>query len=399
MCRKNPFEKTREEVPLMKILVKTGTFAKEEVISENSSVNKLIEMSAFSFLEIYFLETDSEAINEKLRKKGEEIIFNPNSRDRFDYIVAKGNSLSVLKGNQHISADYAMELIRILLVNLGIFKIAPNNTVEEVGYYLYRYKKIFDKYQYAWTVAVKAKEGDFPIDAKKHLESLATRLEYVCRASDKVSYYSLQNPGNDTKARTAYHFSYMIFLATGIFDDLAWIIDTLNKLQLSKYDVELKDPKKMCNRLGNKNRKLSQYLLQDSTQNLIKLFYPMRDKFMHRKFIRAIGYTNPSKGYRKNLFSIPPKVIERIKSEFGEGELKKWGLVDIGQETHMEAHFFSKKAMGALKEVVNGILGIIDWDEYVNDLSEEDKKEIKNSHKKYKESLANFLRMWKPIYF
>lgn len=262
MSSKNPFEKNREEVPLMKILVKTGTFPKEEVVSKNSSVNKLIEMSEFSFLEIYFLETDSEAINEKLRDK-EEIIFNSNSRDRFDYIVAKGNSISTLKTNQYISADYAMELIRILLVNLGIFKIAPNNTVDEVLYYLYRYKKIFDKYQYARTVAVKAKESDFPPDAKKHLESLATRLEYVCRASDKVSYYSLQNPGNDTKAKTAYHFSYMIFLATGIFDDLAWIIDSLNKLQLSKYDVELKNPKKICDRLGNKNRKLSQYLLQE----------------------------------------------------------------------------------------------------------------------------------------
>lgn len=380
----------------MKILVKTGTFNEEEVLSKNSSVNKLIEMSEFSFLEIYFLEADSETINEKLSEKGEEIIFNPNSRDRFDYIVAKGNSLSVLKTNQFISADYAMELIRILLVNLGIFKITPNSTFDEVGYYLYRYKRIFDRYQYAWTVAVKAKDSDFPPDAKKHLESLATRLEYVCRASDKISYYSLQNPGNDTKAKTAYHFSYMILLATGIFDDLAWIIKYLNGLQMGRKQVDLRDTKDLCDKLENNNNALQHYLTNDSTQYRIKLFYPMRHKFMHREFIKSMGYINPSKDYKKNLFSIPSEVVEIIKSEFEEEELEKWGLVNLGTKTFMEAHFFSKKAMKVLREIVNEILGIIDWDEYVDGLSEEDKKEIKDSHKRYEESLAHFLRMWEP---
>src|SRR5690606_20587977 len=119
----------------------------------------------------------------------------------------------------------AIELIRLLAVDKDCFYTKPNEKISGFYYYLYRYKSIFFEFQPAWTKVVYAKDHGI-IDSKveEQFDSLAHRLEYICRSADKVSIYSLKEGNNSNQANALYHFGYLVMLITGVYDDIAWII-------------------------------------------------------------------------------------------------------------------------------------------------------------------------------
>ncbi len=65
--------------------------------------------------------------------------------------------------------------------------------------------------------------------------SLSQRLEFICRGTDKVSYFSLKYANNHTQNNALYHLGYLIMLITGAFDDLAWILDTITKQDITGF--------------------------------------------------------------------------------------------------------------------------------------------------------------------
>jgi len=95
--------------------------------------------------------------------------------------IAKGKTLT---------PEQALELVRILLVAHGHFYVGPEETVNEGLYYLYRFKNLFKAFQYAWTVAVYTHGKEMLEKIFDYLDSLGRRLEFICRAYDKVAFFS-----------------------------------------------------------------------------------------------------------------------------------------------------------------------------------------------------------------
>ena len=131
MHSENPFNRKKSEIPLMKILVDTSSLL-EKILSNDTMIVKLINMSIFPYIDICFTISDNQDINNKLEKTEVELIRVKDVsqiRYRFDYVVTGLAEATFDERNNLISADYAMELIRILLVNLGIYEIVPSYKV------------------------------------------------------------------------------------------------------------------------------------------------------------------------------------------------------------------------------------------------------------------------------
>ncbi|SDM85708.1 hypothetical protein SAMN05518871_102407 [Psychrobacillus sp. OK028] len=447
--KKTPFDRTRSDEPLLKILIHTDSIAKD-LINKDRIIVSLLQMSYFPFLEIHFTPTLNAKILTVMSDFGvepckycfyedarshvtlkhvnyESIISFHNSKDKlmreisdnskvkvidlfarndefYDYfIIAKDDGLYQSNSKQltDVPPEEAIELIRILLVNLGYFYVVPRFKINEGYYYLYRFKKIFSEFQPAWSIVVSGQGCGISDEIMNQFDSLSQRLEFICRATDKVSYYSLKYANNDTQDNTLYHLGYLIMLITGAFDDLAWILTQIYELKLSKMEVVLKEPVKKTRfyeQLLEKNIKLHDFLTSDYTQNVIKMFYPIRDTLQHRQFVKGMKFSSNS-GYENNVFALPKHTVDILKNI--TEDTKEYGLVFSHQDTFLfDSHVFVSKVTENFAYIVNNILALIDWERIIASLPLEIVEQIKDSHKKYEEGVSNFLGFGEtPIYF
>lgn len=446
--KKTPFDRTRGDEPILRILIHTDSIA-NDIINEEKIIVSLLKMSHFSFLAIHFTPTNNSQILKVMTKYGVEpckyyfhedarfhvslrstsydsiISFHKSKDDLmkeiyenskvkvidlhgrnnefYDYfIVAKDDVLyqSTLKRSTDIPPDEAIELIRILLVNLGYYYVVPRFKVNEGYYYLYRFKKIFKEFQPAWSIVVFGHGYGISEEIMNQFDSLSQRLEFICRATDKVSYFSLKHANNDTQDSTLYHLGYLIMLITGAFDDLAWILTHIYELRLSKMEVVLKEPvkkKRFYEQLQEKNKKLHDFLTLDHTQNIIKMFYPIRDSLQHRQFVRGMKFS--SNDYENNVFALPKHTVDIMRNI--TEDTKDYGLVFSHKDTFLfDAHIFTTKVTENFAYIVNNTLALIDWERIIASLPLDKVDQIRDSQQKIEEGLSRFLRLREtPLYF
>ena len=444
-----PFDRKRDEKPLMKMLIHIDSFV-DEIMSDEKTITSLLKLSTFPILQIVVMPTNNPRIIDYLRKISIELstyefredFISLNNKDfstivlmgkhenldvpiidgslinkldffagrdeDFDYFVTNVKDSffsSKLKKDRDICPKSAIELIRILLVNSGYFFIKPNLSVNEGYYYLFRFKKLFHEYQFAWSVVVGTYGKSMPEEIFSQFDSLSTRLELLCRAADKTSYYALKWPNNDTQDNTLYHFGYLIMLITGVFDDLAWIINGLYNLRLDKRDVVIKIPPnkvstKFYNSLKPVNNDLFNYLTHEETQKKILLFYPIRDSLQHRQFMKGIRYSNKSQDCEKNLFRISNEAAMTIKNvSMDDG--RDYGIeLVLEEQSYIDAHKFTMKALEIISQIVNNTMNYIDWDQYAMVLSDEQRDNLYMSKNLFNSGLGKFLG-WEaePLYF
>jgi len=349
------------------------------------------------------------------RVKWKELIAGRNHRDSkqnpfglFDYFVVGENDpfmSSQLRTNREVTPTELLELVRILCAGLGIFEIRPHFYVDEGFYYLYRFKKIFHSYQKAWTIVCEANGKSIPEEVFYQFQSLSIRLEFICRAVDKVSFFALKSPNNNTLYNASYHLAFLILLITGCFDDLAWIAKHLYCLNLDKHDIEIKIPikeqrSKFTKKLREHNQSLADFLENDDTKIKINLFNHIRDSIMHREFLTGATCQVHDSGTTKSFITIyPPNEFLDLFKCSGYS-FDAWGLVTLGNEIHIEPYLFCTQALFHCAQVVNTFLGLIVWDDYIGEFSEEQLKRISERIALYESSLATFLN-WsaEPIYF
>lgn len=448
--KKTPFDREKNDIPLIKLLIHTESFH-QAIIDEELTINSLIDLSQFKFLNIIFTPTDSNDVIKILEQKGVEITEYKQCKDfitiksrTFENVVLMGKDLDKYKNNlvegscvnkidlftarnnyfdyfvvskndnffkskyrksKDVDSIKAIDLVRILLVNLGYFYVNPYYKVNEGYYYLYRFKKLFFNYQYSWSNVVSLHGKNISEDVFNQFDSLSLRLEMICRAADKVSFYDLKYANNDTQDNTVYHLGYLIMLITGVFDDIAWIITKLYSLKLSNMEVGLKIPSKKTstkfyNKLHIKNIKLYEYLTNNIIQNKIKMVYPLRDTLQHREFMKGIHYLEKSSGYEKNLYRIPEKVVDCIKV-FSKGNLKEFGIMwRDGNLYYIEAYTFVSNLLNVVTEIINNVLVLIDWKEYLKILSTKELEALQQTNNKFNQGIGKFLG-WcqEPIYF
>ncbi|MEC1157812.1 hypothetical protein [Cytobacillus horneckiae] len=447
--KKTPFDRSRSEEPLLKILIHTDSIA-NRIINEDSLIVSLLQMSHFPFLELHFTPTniyevlkvmdrhgiepinycfhDGERSHVTLRSENYESIISFHNRkdnlmrdiskdskvkmidlharndDYYDYfIVANDDGIYQSKSKRlsDVPPEEAIELIRILLVNLGYFYVAPRFKVNEGYYYLYRFKKIFNEFQPAWSIVVSGNGSGVSDEIMNQFDSLSQRLEFICRATDKVSYFSLKYANNDTQDNTLYHLGYFIMLITGAFDDLAWILTYIYELRLSKMEVVLKEPikkKRFYEQLQDQNKKLHDFLTSECTQNLIKMFYPIRDALQHRQFVKGMKFSSIN-GYENNVFALPKHTVDIMENIVED--TREYGLVFSHQDSFLfDSHVFASKAMENVAYIVNNTLALIDWERIIDSLPVEKIEQIRESQKEFEEGLSNYLGFGEePLYF
>lgn len=449
-----PFDRDSNEPILLKILINTESVA-NEILNNEKGIIALLKMSHFPFLKIHFTPTPQAVIKKRMadydvkaceycfHEDGESFVYlksndfenivcyyDKKEKERllkkiclnskvkiidliaghdtyYDYFVVGKNDgihYSKLKKSKDQCSEKTVELARILLVNLGYFYVNPKYSLNEGYYYLYRFKKVFKEFQPAWSIVCSSKGLSVSEELFNQLDSLSQRLEFICRASDKVSFYSLKLANNDTQDNTLYHLGYLVMLITGVFDDLAWVIKHLYNFELSRMQVVLRvsdKRKKFYSLLAEKNKELHDFLVSEHTQNLINLFYPIRDALQHRQFVKGMRYSD-SEGVDCNVFALPEDTLLFVENV--SKDTKDFGLVfnnkSIGDFCLFDSHVFSMKAVETASYIVNNTLSLINWDRVLSVLSEEKLANLKESLDKYKKGLEYFLGFGEePPYF
>lgn len=448
----NPFNREKNERPLITLLVHTDSL-EQEILSEESSIMAIINLTKLKLLKVVFTPTENAILKMKLANEGIEItqyeqndsyisiksrhfeelavcttreknyknfynkaIFEGSKINKIDYILRDSYNYFILsKRDAFFSSSFkkqtdiepleVIDLIRILLINLEHFYIATDYLVDEWYYYLYRSKKLFNEYQFAWSVVVGLSRIKKFEDVFNQFRSLLQRLEFICRATDKTSYYALKPSNSETYSKTLYHFGYLIMLITGVFDDLAWIIQHLYCFSLEKEYPIIKikgnsEQTKFYEQLKSKNIELYSYLIDNYTQNIIKMFYSIRNVLQHREYLDGKCIISGVNSHKNSVFSIPScanKFIDLVSN----GNKEDFGVESgLDGEYYIQPYLFVKKATEKFAEVVNATLSKIEWSEFLEMLTQEEVDKIYASKEKFENGIGKFLG-WgvEPIYF
>jgi hypothetical protein len=445
---RNPFERDLQNTPLMRFLIHSNSLS-SEILSKDSPAHRLIKVNGFEEIEImplpvanndvrkilidnglicseYYsyesgvaLKTSDGSINAvadephyDLSNLWEPVISGSGvtradiyTSGKYDYfVVGTGDPIlkyKVAKDNI-ITAERAIDLVRILLTAHGRFYVSPKGpSVNEWYYYLYRFKSLFKAFQYAWTAATYAHGKGLSEKLYDYLDTLGTRLEFICRAYDKVAFFSLKTPDHDNQNNQLYHLAYFVMLITGVFDVLAHIIKEF-------YNINVGDPQSVSLRilrrkeainfyqiLLSKNAELHTFLTAEDTQRDITAFYPIRDSLQHRELLRGIQYSN-SFIDRKNVFELSNEAAETLRKISGESTY----IIRWHKPCLLDPFLFITWAQKVLIGLVNGVLSSIDWDSACETLPSDIQSKIRESNQRFEQGVGKFLR-WpeEPMYF
>ncbi|GAH86422.1 unnamed protein product, partial [marine sediment metagenome] len=231
-------------------------------------------------------------------------------------------------------------------------------------YYLYRFKRLFKEFQYAWTVATYAQGKGLSEQINAHLASLSTRLIFICMAYDKVAFLSLKTANYENQSNQLYHLVYLVTLITGVFDNLAHIIKERYQLKINdRWDIGLRIPQnkeatEFYKKLECHNVNLHAFLTAKDTQRDIKIFYPLRDSLVHRELPTGVHLQQDSE-IGKNVFELNNETLEELKKISDS-----LTFIIGGNLSFLNPLPFIKWAQEATITLVNRTLSFIDWDSF-----------------------------------
>lgn len=440
---RNPFERDLQNMPLMRFLLHSDSLS-SEMLLKDSPAYRLVKLNCFGEIEIVPLPTANSEVIKILvgnglvfteyyssdsgigLKASDGSIYNVVSRspkniwepiisdskvalaDLFasnicDYLVVGATEPSLeckVAGDNIITAEKALEMVRIILTAHSRFYIGTGIPISEWFYYLYRFKKLFKWYQYAWTVAAYAHGKGLSEKIHDYLRSLGTRLEFICRAYDKVAFFSLKTANHENQNHQLYHLVYFIMLITGVFDVLAHTIEefynirTNNLQSVSLRVLQDKEARQFYQTLQSKNTNLHTFLTMADTQRDIKAFYPLRDSLQHRELPTGVELHQSSE-IGKNVFELNSETYERLKNISDS-----FSFIIRGNPCFLDPLLFIKWAQEITITIVNCVLSSMDWDSICVTLPKDIQDKIHASHERYEQGFGQLLG-WpeEPLYF
>lgn len=301
---------------------------------------------------------------------------------------------------RRVSPAEALELVRLLFLINDVYELRPGFPLPPWIYYLVRSKRVFPELQRAWTVAAHAGEEGLPAGLYRQLESLGHRIGFLLRAADRTSIHALRDPGNTAEEESLFHLGYLVMLATGVFDDLAWLIQQRYALGVHAKEVGLRFNAKrpdFFKRLKGKNAALHAYLTDAETQAALKVVYPVRDRLQHQMFLRSLLLSSPR--HHGIVFEFPEGFAASVELLDGTTSLASWGVVRTRDE-YVDPHRFASRVVAMLAEIVNTVLRLIDFDTLAATLPGEKQEAIRVSHLKFESGLGRFMD-WgqEPLHF
>lgn len=325
-----------------------------------------------------------------------------------DYLVVSKNEPSLeckVAKNNIITAEQALEIVRIILTAHGRFYVGAGIPINEWFYYLYRFRKLFNEFHYASTVATHARGEGLSEKIHDYFASLGTRLDFICRAYDKIAFFSLKTANYNDQDSQLYHLAYFVMLITGVFDDLAHIIAEFYHMTVKLGSIDLRvlegnkppkenKPKTFYQSLQFENAALYEFLTAADTQRDVKTFYPLRNSLVHRELPIGVQFHGMSE-MGKNVFELNNDTSERLK-KISDSLI----FIIRGNPCFLDPLPFIKWAQGVMITLVNRVLSSIDWDSVYATLPVDIQDKIRTSNESYEQGFGQLLG-WpeEPLYF
>jgi hypothetical protein len=196
---------------------------------------------------------------------------------------------------------------------------------------------------------------------------------------EKAMYLCLGEINNDTSANLLYYLGYFIMLCTGAFDDIAWMLNNLYKLQLHRKNISLKG-KEFRKKLEQHNKQLFNLIMENAPfYNKISQYYPIRDVLQHRNFLAS--------GTLHGLGETSHYIIldeEAYKKLFDKIKIKSQKQTDEqSTEYSVAPKILLEYLFKELFEIINEIYKTVDWNVYKNELDANSLKSVENTMAKY----------------
>lgn len=305
-----------------------------------------------------------------------------------NYLVSGSEEVTKLahkyfrRGQQHlIEPSQLTATITRLQRRLGKYYIAPSHTITPRSFY---YRELMlaatPAYQPMWSTAV---FGIEPANLEPNLMPFAGSLDHratsLLQVSDDLEEQAHEAADNAARWEMLNLLQYFAMLATGLFDNIAWLAAIRYGFYREYMDVEAnrnfvalrirKDPNGglMPNRFHYRvqaaNRGL--YDLMVSAQDLMDVLYPVRDSVQHRLVLSTTIWENRGEGWKKVLIGMPPEslsALQRIEAT-APGSLRAWGYFpsSFPDRPFIEPSTFAKKAVADLFAFVQRAIELMDF--------------------------------------
>ena len=279
--------------------------------------------------------------------------------------------------------DEALEFMDLFAKFRGTYYIGPHFTCNRGvwRWYLLSFETKVPAFQLPWSSVV------FGLPLKNGLEMLqgfSNRFTDLLRAVDEIGFQYYLDANNDTLETMVYHLNYFITLVTGIFDSLA-------KLSVIRYDLKIKRVdfdkqggmnkitlrrgvgKDFLKQVTARNQELSKFI--DCEQCFIELFYPLREKIVHRERLQqaTFDYSGNEGNWRANSVEIPVEVAEGI-SQFDKKQehefVTEWGVYVPHTQTFVEPFHFVKASARKLTDFCNNYFELLNFNQLLEGYSE-----------------------------
>lgn len=420
--RQNPFDRdSKAGDPILEIVLDTPSFA-DQLTSDgpkDPALSRVLQLAGLRFLQVIALPTDVPAITQFLtghgvlvakdgdfgmlvvRGKTDDGTFSK-AFNETDIVVTQDpttDTTDVPRSLWRSSPGETLELVRLVLLSKSMFEVAPGFSVDDTLYRTYQRWKSFPELQEPWSIAAYCHdEASFPKGLFEHLGSLCRRQELLCRAADECHIHARRPRGNHEATLTLYHFAYFVMLATGLFDDLAWSAYKFHEIEPKyKTHVDLRRPG-FRDSLQRKNPSLRHYLNQGHVQNLLRLFYPIRDRLQHRLFIGKVVVGDLRT--ERDVLQLPDGTLDLIDEQPGKEPRKKWGVLKLGDEHYVEADRFVSTALEAIRDLHREFVCKIPWTRDLKDAPVWKREEIAELRTLFNESIWRYSGFGRePVYF
>jgi hypothetical protein len=205
--------------------------------------------------------------------------------------------------------------------------------------------------------------------------SIANRLYFILMALDEITIQYYLGSNNVTVDTTLYHFNYLIYLISGVFDSLALKTnDDLNINWKDNLDITLSNKRRkgiFLDQIREKNPDLRDHI--STYGSFIQLIFSIRDVIIHREGLQntRYSYNSNSGGWDANLIEINEITYNYIRycgdSKCGNGKLTKWGVYKILDKYMLEPHHFSIQAISLLVKFADEYLRLLGNTSFIED--------------------------------
>jgi hypothetical protein len=340
-------------------------------------------------------ETDEELVKEFLQDKGYTLNDSMLMRNRyFHYHLSRFSQNST-------PIDKILDVLQVFHVKNRIFKSDRNTEIGQFFYDLVSRNKQLPAYQAlrGEFTYIKAAFPDRAEVLEDLLQSLNDRMILMNKSVIELKYHSLKTVNNNASTEVMYHLSYFVVLVTGVFDNIAWMLNYFYDLGFSlehsnRTKVKLQNTFNPSNKptesyyinLFQKAPVISTYLLSEKISCLIDFIYPLRDAIQHRSFIKPLTVSRVSSKIKtptRLLIQFPRDVrgiLQRSFSPVVFGFDKDTS--DSMKRDYFDIYVFSTALHAEIIEMLNTLCTMVDLGKIVP-ISQELQNKITNGKENY----------------